>query len=162
MMQDIDEVTSLRRDRDNSPIESGRSIVTLTTLATITVACAILYVAKDLFLPLVLGMLIAFVLTPLVNALRRRGLRDTAAVIVTVLSAGSLVAAFVLILAYQVSQIGMNLPQYQGNVLTKIDSILDAGTDNRIVAHLQGMVDDISKRLEAETAEVEKIGRAHV
>ena len=155
IMPEIDEAAILRRDRDSAPIESGRSIVTLTTLATITVVCAILYVAKDLFLPLVLGMLIAFVLTPVVNALRRRGLRDTPAVIVTVISAGALVAAFVLILAYQVSQIGMNLPQYQGNVLTKIDSILQAGTDNKIIAHLQGMVGDISDRLEAETAEAE-------
>ena len=155
IMPEIDEAAILRRDRDSAPIESGRSIVTLTTLATITVVCAILYIAKDLFLPLVLGMLIAFVLTPVVNALRRRGLRDTPAVIVTVISAGALVAAFVLILAYQVSQIGMNLPQYQGNVLTKIDSILQAGTDNKIIAHLQGMVGDISDRLEAETAEAE-------
>lgn len=150
-MPDNDEAANLRRDRIASPEQSGHSIVTLTTLATIVVVCGILYVAKDLFLPLALGMLIAFVLTPVVNALRHRGLRDTPAVIVTVVSAGALIAAFVLILAYQISQIGMNLPQYQGNVLSKVDSLLEAGTDNRIVAHLQGMVENISQRLEAET-----------
>lgn len=150
-MQDTDEAATLRRDRLIVPAESGHSIVTLTTLAAITVVCAILYVAKDLFLPLALGMLIAFVLTPVVNALRRRGLRDMPAVILTVLAAGALVAAFVLILAYQVSQIGANLPQYQGNVLTKVDSLLQAGTDNKVVAHLQGMVETVSRRLEAQT-----------
>lgn len=152
-MQDTDEAATLRRDRLISPVESGHSIVTLTTLATITVVCAILYIAKDLFLPLALGMLIAFVLTPVVTALRRRGLRDMPAVILTVIAAGALVAAFVLILAYQVSQIGANLPQYQGNVLTKVDTLLEAGTDNKIIGHLQGMVENISKRLEAETAD---------
>ncbi|WP_374397864.1 AI-2E family transporter [Tabrizicola sp.] len=151
-MQDTDEAAVLRRDRTNSPVETGHSIVTLTTLATIVVVCAILYVAKDLFLPLALGMLIAFVLNPVVNALRRRGLRDMPAVILTVMFAGALVASFVLILAYQVSQIGMNLPQYQGNVLAKVDTLLEAGTDNKIVAHLQGMVENISKRLEADSA----------
>ncbi|WP_374374470.1 AI-2E family transporter [Tabrizicola sp.] len=151
MMQDTDEAAVLRRDRTNSPVETGHSIVTLTTLATIVVVCAILYVAKDLFLPLALGMLIAFVLNPVVNALRRRGLRDMPAVILTVMFAGALVASFVLILAYQVSQIGMNLPQYQGNVLAKVDTLLEAGTDNKIVAHLQGMVENISKRLEADS-----------
>jgi predicted PurR-regulated permease PerM len=150
-MQDTDEAAALRRDRLIVPAESGHSIVTLTTLAAITVVCAILYVAKDLFLPLALGMLIAFVLTPVVNALRRRGLRDMPAVVLTVLAAGALVAAFVLILAYQVSQIGANLPQYQGNVLTKVDSLLQAGTDNKVVAHLQGMVETVSRRLEAQT-----------
>jgi predicted PurR-regulated permease PerM len=149
-MQDSDEAAALRRDRLIVPAESGHSIVTLTTLAAITVVCAILYVAKDLFLPLALGMLIAFVLTPVVNALRRRGLRDMPAVVLTVLAAGALVAAFVLILAYQVSQIGANLPQYQGNVLTKVDSLLQAGTDNKVVAHLQGMVETVSRRLEAQ------------
>ncbi len=151
-MADNDAVAVPRRDRAASPADSGHSIVTLTTLATIAVVCAILYVAKDLFLPLVLGMLVAFVLTPVVNLLRRRGLRDTPAVVLTVLSAGALVAAFVLILAYQVSQIGLNLPQYQGNVLSKVDTLLQAGTDNKLVAHLQGMVENISERLEAETA----------
>lgn len=151
-MQDTDEAAALRCDRLTAPAESGRSIVTLTTLAAITVVCTILYIAKDLFLPLALGMLIAFVLTPVVNALRHRGLRDMPAVLLTVLSAGALMAAFVLILAYQVSQIGANLPQYQGNVLSKVDTLLQAGTGNKIVAHLQGMVENISSRLEAETA----------
>lgn len=127
----------------------SRSIVSLTTLATIVVVCVILYVAKDLFLPLALGMLFAFILTPVVNFLRRRGLRDTPAVILTVLAAGSLVAAFFLILAHQVSQIGANLPQYQGNVLTKIDTLLDAGQDSPVISRLQGMVSDISDRLSA-------------
>lgn len=129
----------------------GHAVVSLTTLATITVVCAILMIGKDLFLPLALGMLIAFILSPVVNALRKRGLRDLPAVIVTVLIAASLMASFVLILAYQVSQIGANLPQYQGNVLTKVDTILEAGTDNRIVAHLQGLVENISDRLSAQT-----------
>ena len=150
-MQDTDQAVTLRRDRDGSPGESGRSIVTLTTLATITLVCAILYVAKDLFLPLALGMLIAFVLTPVVNALRRRGLRDTPSVILTVTAAGALVGAFVLVLAYQISQIGLNLPQYQGNVLTKIDGLLEAGTGNKMIAHLQGMIENISERLQTES-----------
>ena len=136
----------------DSYITAGRSVASLTTLATITVVCAILYIAKDLFLPLALGMLVAFILSPVVNALRRRGLRDMPAVILTVLATAMLVAAFVLVLAYQLSQIGANLPQYQGNVLGKVDTILDAGKDSRIIGHLQGLVENISDRLAAETA----------
>jgi predicted PurR-regulated permease PerM len=125
------------------------SVASLRTLATIIVVCVILYVAKDLFLPLALGMLIAFILTPVVNFLRRRGLRDTLSVVLTVLAAATLVGSFVLILAYQISQIGANLPQYQGNVLTKIDTLLDAG-NGRVISHLQGMVENISQRVQAE------------
>lgn len=130
---------------------ASRSIVSLSTLAVIVFVCVILYVAKDLFLPLALGMLFAFILTPVVNFLRRQGLTDTPAVVVTVLSAGSLVAAFFVVLAYQISQIGMNLPQYQGNVLSKIDTLLAAGKGGGFVSHLQGMVENISERLATQT-----------
>lgn len=150
-MRETEATATPGRDRLEDAREGGHAIVSLTTLATMTVVCAILYVAKDLFLPLALGMLFAFILTPVVNALRRRGLRDLPAVVLTVLTAAAMVAAFVLVLAYQLSQIGANLPQYQGNVLTKVDTILEAGTDNRIVQHLQDMVGDISDRLSERT-----------
>ena len=151
-MADTEDIAEPQRDRAGLWAESGHSIVSLTTLATIVIVCAILYMAKDLFLPLALGMLFAFILNPVVNHLRLWGLRDVWAVVLTVMSAGALVAAFVLIFAYQLSQIGMNLPQYQGNVLSKIDTILDAGSDSRVISHLQGMIDNISERL-AETPE---------
>lgn len=154
-MSETDETALSGRSRFASQAESGHAVVSLITLATITVVVAILYIAKDLFLPLALGMLFAFILNPVVNALRNYGLRDLPAVILTVVIAGTLVASFVLILAYQISVIGSNLPQYQGNVLTKVDTILAAGTDNKIVSHLQGLVANISERMSDQTAAAE-------
>ncbi len=113
----------------------------------IVVICGILYVARDLFLPLALGMLFAFILAPVVNWLRRLGLSDAPAVLITVLAAALLVASFILIVVYQLSQIGANLPQYQGNVLTKMDSLLAAGQDNQVVARLQRMISNIAARV---------------
>lgn len=150
-MSETDETATSGRARFAMSVESGHAVVSLTTLATIAVVVAILYVAKDLFLPLALGMLFAFILNPVVNALRNYGLRDLPAVILTVMIAGTLVASFVLILAYQISVIGENLPKYQGNVLTKVDTILAAGTDNRMVSHLQGLVANISERMSDQT-----------
>lgn len=145
------DTADLATDPTARPTGHGRSIVTLSTLATIVVVCAILYVARDLFLPLALGMLVTFILTPVVTMLRQAGLRDTPAVILTVGATATLVAAFVLVVVYQLSQIGANLPQYQGNVLTKIDTMLDTGADSQIVQHLQRLVENVSTRLEAET-----------
>jgi predicted PurR-regulated permease PerM len=96
---------------------------------------------------LALGMLFAFILAPLVNRLRRLGLPDAPAVLITVLAAALMVASFILVVAYQLSQIGANLPQYQGNVLTKMDSLLDAGQESQIVARLQQMVNNIAERV---------------
>jgi len=63
IMPEIDEAAILRRDRDSAPIESGRSIVTLTTLATITVVCAP-SISRGPVPAVGAGMLIAFVLRP--------------------------------------------------------------------------------------------------
>jgi predicted PurR-regulated permease PerM len=162
IMPKTDDTAVTRRDREDLWSDTGHSIVSLTTLATIAAVCTVLYIARDLFLPLALGMLFAFILTPVVNYLRRWGLRDTPAVVVTVLAAGALVAAFVLVLAYQLSQIGMNLPKYQGNVLSKVDTILDAGADSQIVAHLQGMVERISERLSTDSVPEEATMKVEV
>jgi predicted PurR-regulated permease PerM len=167
-MPQTEAVTPTSRDHAAHSTQDGRSVASLITLATIVVVCAILYVARVLFLPLALGMLIAFVLTPVVNALRRRGLRDTTAVILTVAAAATLVASFVLLLAYQISQIGTDLPKYQGNVLTKIDTMLEAGSDGKVVSQLQRMVDTISSRLsarpeiETETMQVEVVEQTSI
>lgn len=118
-------------------------------LAVIVGSCVVLFVAKDVFLPLALGMLFAFILTPVVNRLCRWGMQGTLAVVVTVSAAATLVAAFVLIVAFQLSQIGVNLPQYQDNILGKMDALLAMGSDNRFVSHLQFMVESISSRLSA-------------
>lgn len=136
------------------PDGSGHSVVSLTTLAVIVAVCAILSLARELFLPLALGMLFAFILTPVVNFLRRRGLGDRPAVILTVLAAAVLVGSFVLIVTFQLSQIGANLPLYQGNVLSKVDTLLETGKDSTIVSHLRGMIDNISARVEQQIAAV--------
>jgi predicted PurR-regulated permease PerM len=151
-MPDTDTTQDLWHPETTLTVSDGGSVVSLTTLATITTVCAILYVAKDLFLPLALGMLFAFILNPLVTRLRALGLRDLPAVLLSVLVAAALAGSFVLIFAYQLSQIGMNLPQYQGNVLTKIDTLLQAGADNRLIARLQEMVASVTDRLSTQTA----------
>lgn len=140
----------------------ARSIVSPMTLATIIVVCAILFVAKALFLPLALGMLIVFILTPIVTMLRNTGLRDVPAVTLTVGLAAAMVAAFVLIFVYQISQIAANLPQYQSNMLTKIDSILDAGADNRVIMRVQQMVDMVSNRLADSTGSDDAVSEVRV
>lgn len=122
-------------------------------MAVIVTVVAILAIGEELFLPLAMGMLFAFILTPVVNYLRKWGLGDTTAVVLTVVAAAVLVGAFVLTFAYQLSVIGSNLPQYQGNVLAKIDGILETGSDSTVISRLQEMVGDISARLEPVTGD---------
>lgn len=129
--------------------DSIASRVSMPTLAATIVVCAVLYVGKDLFLPMAIGMLFAFILSPLVTVLRKwTGLGDTAAVITTALAASVSVIAFLGVVTYQLTLIGTNLPTYQGNVLAKIDGLLTTGNDNEVVARMRDMFDKISARLE--------------
>lgn len=142
----------MKPDRDvlrtATPPEPGvQPFVSPYAIGIIVVVCAVLYFAKDVFLPLTLGMLFAFILTPVVNFLRRRGLHEILAVALTVTAATALVASFFVIVITQLGIIGSNLPQYQGNVLGKIDSLLAAGNDNRIINQLQMLFENISSRI---------------
>ncbi|MFN3280944.1 MAG: AI-2E family transporter [Tabrizicola sp.] len=86
-MRDTEATDLPERNLPSGKSDGSHAIVSLTTIPTIAVVCASLHVAKNLFLPLALGMLFAFILTPVVNALRRRGLRDLPAVVLTVQTA---------------------------------------------------------------------------
>jgi predicted PurR-regulated permease PerM len=149
------------RDMGRDTVQ-GTSVVSMTTLAAIVVVCWIFFVAKEVFLPLALGMLIAFILSPAVAALRRRGLGDGMAVALTVCLAGGVLLAFCTILALQLTSIGENLPKYQGNVLSKIDGLLQAGEGNQMFSHLSGMFELISQRIGAATASAEGVAQVEV
>ena len=81
-------------------------------------------------------------------AISRRGLPETLAVILAVVSATLMVAAFLIFLGYQFTEIGSLLPQHRDNVMGKIDSLLDTGSDNPALARIQLMVAEIAGRLE--------------
>jgi predicted PurR-regulated permease PerM len=150
MPQDSDDTSRQQWDGPARPIARRRRVATLPLFATIVAVCAILALAQGLFLPLVLAMLFTFILTPPVNALRRSGLPDSVAVVLTVAAAASLLAAFTIFLFLQFGQIGAQLPLYQRNVIDKIDSLLALGTDSPMIDRLQQMLETIESRLEPE------------
>jgi predicted PurR-regulated permease PerM len=130
----------------NRPMLPDQPSVPLSPLAFVVVIVAVLYVAKDVFLPLALAMLIAFALSPLVTRLRRIGLPSTAGVIVAVMVAFLLLGAFSLVVASQLSQLAGELPAYQSNILQKLDD-LGAMDDSGELSRLSRMVSEISAQL---------------
>jgi len=102
---------------------------------------AVLYFAREVFVPLALAGLIAFVLAPGATRLERLGLRRTpAALIVILLSlAGMVVLGWVLL--GQIYSLAVEIPQYQQNVADKIGSLhLDsAGKLSSTIEMLNGL-----------------------
>jgi predicted PurR-regulated permease PerM len=92
-------------------------------LVTGILVIAVLYFARDVFIPLALAGLLAFLLVPAATWLERWRVRRTlAAVLVIVLSLGGTIALGWVVLG-QVYNLAIDLPQYQQNVTEKLDSL---------------------------------------
>jgi predicted PurR-regulated permease PerM len=93
----------------------------LATLSLVTVA---LWWAQKVLIPVALAMLLAFVLTPVVNWLQRRGLGRTPAAVVAVLFALALVAGVGVVIGWQLRDLSTHGPGYQAAIQAKVDAVL--------------------------------------
>src|SRR5438270_5232995 len=93
----------------------------LAVLVTATVI-AILYFAREVFVPITLAVLLSFLLAPAVRWLRRWRVGRITAVALTVMVAFSAIAGFAAVIVGEVSSLAQQLPEYQYNLETKIRS----------------------------------------
>jgi AI-2E family transporter len=92
-------------------------------LVTGILVIAVLYFARDVFIPLALAGLLAFLLAPAATRLERwRVGRTLAAILVIVLSLVGTMALGWVVLG-QIYNLAIDLPQYQQNVTEKLDSL---------------------------------------
>jgi predicted PurR-regulated permease PerM/methanogenic corrinoid protein MtbC1 len=92
-------------------------------LASIAVVLAGLYFAQDVLVPLALAALLSFLLAPLVKRMERFRLPRSAAVVVTVLFALSILFGIGWIVFNQLGDLKSQLPQYRTNIEAHINSM---------------------------------------
>ena len=107
---------------------------------------AVLYFAREVFVPLALAALIAFVLAPGASRLERLGLRRTPAALIVIFLSLAGVAVLGWVLLGQIYNLAGEIPQYQQNMRDKIQSLhLDsAGKLSSTVEMLNGLNKRIS------------------
>ena len=110
-------------------------------------AVAILYFARDVFLPLAIALLLTFALAPIVSFLRGVGVPKIVSVIASVLAAFAVVAMFSFIVATQVSEVAQNAPTYQANIVAKIRSLKESGTESGIIDRLSRVVERVGREI---------------
>jgi predicted PurR-regulated permease PerM len=103
----------------------------LMTLAVGVVILAALYIGQDVFLPVVLAILLAFVLAPFVDLMRRWHLGRVPAVIIAVLFTLSVIGALGTVIGFQVVGLATDLPRYQTTIKEKVGSLRE-GTIGRL------------------------------
>ena len=105
------------RSRDHS------SAASLLTLATVAFVLAILYLAHEVLLPLALAALLAFLLTPLVELLERRGLGRIPSVLVVSGLAFAVIGSIGWFVVHQLLDLATTIPKYQGVLLARITAL---------------------------------------
>lgn len=124
------------------------SKLSLRTVFTLISVAAILYVGQDIFVPLALALLLTFTLAPIVSFLRKRHVPKVLAVILAVTSAFLVIAAFSIVVASQVSNLAEKIPVYQRNIISKIQTVTNAGSGGGILEHLNKAVERVGAELQ--------------
>lgn len=127
----------------------GAMGVEMPKLFTLGAIAAVLYLGRDVFIPVAIATLLTFAIAPIVSFLRRRGLPRIAAVMVTVLSAFAAIGLFLIVVGSQFVTLAENIPSYQFNIIQKIQSLKDAGASG-------GVIERITQAVERVGAEISK------
>lgn len=98
-------------------------VSTQTILLIITLIVVTLYVAADILMPIALAVLLGFVLTPIVSRLERWHLGRVPSVLAVVVLLFLAVIGFGAVVGNQLGDLADNLPAYQRNIHTKIESL---------------------------------------
>ncbi len=112
----------------NVPAASSPDLRTLVTVAVGAIVVATLYIAQGVLIPITLAVMLSFVLSPLVNLLRRIGLWRTAAVAVSVLVALGVIGLIGTLLGNQVANLAADVPRYVEAVQSKTERIQTLAT----------------------------------
>lgn len=92
----------------------------------ISFVLALLYLGRVVFEPLALAVLLAFVLTPPIQWLRRYHVGRVTSVIAVVVFVLAVIGAFGLLMETEVTRLAGEIPQYQNNLRNKIASLNNA------------------------------------
>ena len=87
------------------------------------IVVAALYFGRDLFVPLVLAVLLAFVLAPLARLLQRARLPRPMAVVLAVLVGVGVIAGVVTVVVRQLAGLAGDLPRYAENLGRKLEQL---------------------------------------
>jgi predicted PurR-regulated permease PerM len=96
-------------------------------LLTVVIVGAVLYFAREVFIPFALAFLLAFLLSPLASRLRHWGLGRALSAILVVHVFFMVIAVLGFVMASQLTDVAHKLPGYQQNIREKLHSVKISG-----------------------------------
>jgi predicted PurR-regulated permease PerM len=128
---------------------SNRAIGILATAAIL----ALLYVGRDVLLPITLAVILSLLIAPLVRRLRRMRLGPTLSVLLAVLTLTLSFAAVAAVIGVQVARMAASLPQYEETIHEKLATLNDMtiGRLNTLAGQAGFIIDTRSQRKAADS-----------
>jgi predicted PurR-regulated permease PerM len=124
-------------------IRDSRALWLLTVLGIV----GALYIAKAVFIPLALAVLLTFVLAPPACLLRQWGLSRVPAVLIVVLVAFISIAGLVLALGQQLNQLASELPKYEYTITQKIQNIRNAVANGGTLRSMSELLNHVNQEI---------------
>jgi predicted PurR-regulated permease PerM len=121
------------------------TIVVVAQLLGVVVSVAALYFARDVFIPLVLGLLLSFLLSPFVNRMHRWGVPNVMAVVTTAILAFLLLAGLFTMLGRELTTLVSDLPQHRQELLAKARTV--AGMTTGVGGSLDDLADEVTEAM---------------
>ena len=141
-MPDVSPANSASARPPRLPPAGVPSLSTLTGVIVAVVVVLALYFGRVVLVPLTLAMLLSFLLTPIVELLRRLWLGRVISVLLTVILALCIILALGTAIGTQVAHLSTRLPQYERTIGTKIHRLRDA-----TVGRLSGKIERIGRQM---------------
>lgn len=108
---------------------------------------AALYFGREVLIPVVLGVLLTFVLTPVVTFLQRWHVPRTVSVIAAVLLALTIILSLGTMVASQINQLATELPRYQSTLREKVQNLRDQFGTPGVFRRAADLLSDLDKEL---------------
>jgi predicted PurR-regulated permease PerM len=125
----------------DAPGSLGDRAISIIAFATVL---ALLYVGRDVLIPLTLALMLSLLLAPVVHGLRRIGLGQTPSVLVAVLAFSLVVTAAAGVLGTQVLRMAASLPHYERTIQQKLRDL-----DDMTVGRLDALTSEASRLIES-------------
>ena len=126
------------------PPDTARTLDTLATIVILVVTVGVLFFAREILVPIAIAILLSFVLSPLVKALRRHGVHKKLAVGIVVLSTFLVAVGLGAVLAKQISDLAAEGPRYQVTVAAKAEGLREFATRNPVIGKLNDLIANLS------------------
>ncbi|QDV27441.1 AI-2E family transporter [Aureliella helgolandensis] len=132
-----------------SPKSDMATISMVARLLAAILTVAALFFARDVFIPLALGLLLSFLLSPIVNRLQRHGIPNVMAVATTAALAFVLLAVGFTLLGRELTTLLGDLPRHKGELVAKARSV--SGMTSGMGGSLDELATEVSEAMDPES-----------